>query len=519
MSIQSGKFAADFSRLLPGGLLALSLSCPALAQQEAFELLARNPADGSLPDSTYNSDYPAVTPDGRYVVFESSYAKLVTPASNGKYQIYLYDRKNNSTELISTNAAGAPGDGTSGRAAISADGCKVVFESYSTNLVSGDSNGYKDAFLRERCTTPPQTSLLSLGAAGEQGTYTSESPDISADGKYAAYTFGGSKTTPEGIYLRDLQSGGVQCISISEATAKCQAARHPSLSADGSRVAFYAYSPLLKADTNGVWDIYLYDKKASPALSIVSVSSSGQPRDQGNESTSRIVEPVISADGRYVAFATTSGVLVDNDSNGLQDVFVKDTQTGKMQRASVSSSGAQGNGDSPHGQGERPSLSADGTWVVFSTAATNLTSRTGSTSSNVIAHNNQTGETLDFFAAPRFGVGSRPAISGDVSGRYVAFFASGKLDNRFDSSGVFLHDRTTHCLLNWAERNYPTLLAPSGATTQIIAPYTYRYYSETKSYLATSSADDHVLYLGPVSQNAPADIGTTTSFLQSSGCR
>ncbi|MBS4096011.1 MAG: PD40 domain-containing protein [Sulfuricella sp.] len=500
------------------GLLVLGLSSPATALQEAFELLTRNPADGSLPDSLYNSDYPSVTPDGRYVVFESSQAKLVTPASNGVSQIFLYDRKTNRSELVSVNAAGTPGDKASNRAAISADGCKVVFESYATNLSATDINGYKDVYLRDRCSTPPQTTLLSLGTSGEPGTYTSGNPDISADGKTVVYAFGGSKTTLEGVYLSDLQSGTAQCISISEATGKCGAAGNPSISADGSRVAFYAYSPLLKSDTNGVWDIYLYDKKASPSLSIVSVSSSGQPRDQGNESTSRIVEPVISADGRYVAFATTSSVLVANDSNGLQDVFVKDTQTGKMTLASVSSSGLQGDGDSPAGQGERPSLSADGSWVVFSTSAKNLAPRSGG-SSNVVAHNNLTGESVDFFTTPRFGVGSRPAISGDAQGRFVAFFASDKLDTRFDSAGVFLHDRTTQCLLNWAESSYAAQLAPAGGATQIAFPYTYRYYAQTQAYLGTSNADDHVYYLGPATGNVGRDLGAAAGFLQAAGCR
>lgn len=518
MRYRSNGFHGVFSGSLAAGLLVFGMSGAALAQQEAFELLSRNPLDGSLPDSLYNSANPAVTPDGRYVVFESSQAKLVTPAGNGVTQIIFFDRKTNRNELISVNASGVAGDKTSGRPAISADGCKVAFESSATNLSSGDTNGYKDVFLRDRCATPPTTSLLSLGSSGEQGTYTSESPDISADGKYAAFTFGGSKTTLEGIYLRDLQSGGIQCISVSEATGKCQAARNPSLSADGSRVAFYAYSPLLNSDTNSVWDIYLYDSKATPSLSIVSVSSSGQQRDQGNESTSRIVEPVISADGRYVAFATTSGVLVDNDTNGLQDVFIKDTQTGKMQRASVSSAGTQGDGDSPHGQGERPSLSADGQWVVFSTAAKNLTSRAG-TSTNVVAHNNQTGETVDFITGPRFGVGDRPVISGDAQGRFVVFFATDHLDGRYASAGVFLHDRLAHCLLDWAEASYPAQLAPSGGATLIAAPYTYRQYPQTAAYLGISGSDDHVYYLGPASGNAPADLGATAVYLQASGCR
>ncbi len=500
---------------VPVGLFVVAASA-ALAQQEAFELLSRNPVSAELPNALYNSDYPAMTADGRYIVFESSQSKLVTPASNGLTQIILFDRKTNRTELVSANDAGLPGNAASNNARISADGCKVVFESYASNLHSADVNGRVDVYLRDRCSTPNQTVWISQGEQSYPAAGASE-PDISADGKYLAYYFGGYSGRAgksEGLYLRTLDTGVEECLSVAQESGKCQSAGNPSLSADGSRVAFYSYPPLVAADTNGVWDIYLYDRAASQKLSLVSVASNGTLRNQGNESASRVVAPAISADGRYVAFATSSTNLVADDSNGLQDVFLKNLSTGALTRVSVSSSGVQGNGDSPSGQGERPSLSGDGSWVVFSTSATNLAARKGP---NAVAHNHLSGQTLDFATSPRFGSGARPVVSSDNAGRFVAFFSGDSLDKRFDSAGIFLHDRGGHCLMNWVETNLPTLFAPTPATSQINASLTFRYYPQTNAYLGVSAADNHLYYLPMATANV-LDVGDVTNFFGATGC-
>lgn len=506
---------------LASATLLLAFGGPARADREAFELLTRNPADGTLPSGLYNSDNPAITPDGRYVVFESSQTGLVSPPTNGQVQIFLYDRQQNQVELISATPAGTGGNSSSNHAAISADGCKVVFESNASDLTAGDTNNLKDVFLRNRCSSPPLTQLVSLGLSGEQSTKAgSGDPDISADGSSVAFYYGGSggaSPTPEGVYLRNLQAGTSQCLSVSQPTGACTSAHLPAISADGSRVAFWSFAPLLPTDTNGVWDIYLYDRNAA-GLSIVSVSATGQQRTQGNESTSRVVAPAISADGRYVAFATTSPALVSGDTNGFQDVFVKDTVSGAVVLASVSSAGVQGNADTPANQGERPSLSADGRWVVFSTSATNLTIPRGTGSSNVVAHNNFTGATIDFAAPPRFGVGSRAVVSPDALGRFVAFFGTDPLDARFDSSGIFVHDRVTHCLLNWAEASiYSGLFPPNTVATQVLPPYTFRVYPAT--YLGTSNADNHVYYVIQAEGLVPHDVGLITNYTDAAGCR
>jgi triacylglycerol lipase len=75
------------------------------------------------------------------------------------------------------------------------------------------------------------------------------------------------------------------------------------------------------------------------------------------------------------------------------------------------------------------------------------------------------------------------------------------------------------CLFNWAEITYPSLFAPMGAISNTLAPYYYRYYPQTNAYLATSSADNHVYYLGPSSNNSIFDVGALLPLLSTAGCQ
>jgi hypothetical protein len=141
-----------------------------------------------------------------------------------------------------------------------------------------------------------------------------------------------------------------------------------------------------------------------------------------------------------VSFATTSTNLVDGDDNEKSDVFVRDTKEGITERVSVTASGDDGDGDSPAGQGERAALSGDGSIVIFTSSAVNIT---GSSNGNtkVVVRNRITGQNEILASDVTFGVGNRPAVSSDNKGCYTAFFSSDSLDPRFDSSGVFFHQR------------------------------------------------------------------------------
>ena len=77
----------------------------------------------------------------------------------------------------------------------------------------------------------------------------------------------------------------------------------------------------------------------------------------------------------------------------------------------------------------------------------------------------------------------------------------------------------SECLFNWAEGNYPSQFAPAGAISNTVAPYYYRYYPQTDAYLATSTADNHVYYLGPSSNNSIIDVGALSLWLSTAGCQ
>jgi archaellum component FlaF (FlaF/FlaG flagellin family) len=113
-------------------------------------------------------------------------------------------------------------------------------------------------------------------------------------------------------------------------------------------------------DTNGTWDVFVHDR-VTGQTTRVSVASDGT---QGNGHSG---SPSISADGRYVAFSSSASNLVPGDTNGRGDVFVHDRLTGQTTRVSVASDGTQGNGDSWW-----PSISADGRYVAFASEASNL---------------------------------------------------------------------------------------------------------------------------------------------------
>jgi hypothetical protein len=169
----------------------------------------------------------------------------------------------------------------------------------------------------------------------------------------------------------------------------------------------------------------------------VSVASDGT---QGNSiywtgSSSRI-----SADGRYVAFTSIADNLVAGDTNGVFDIFVHDRQTGETKRASVSSSGGQGNGKSL-----LPSISADGRYVAFVSGASNLVAGDTNYVNDVFVHDRQTGETKRVSVSSSGGQGKNGSSDPDFSadGRYVAFesFASNLVPNDTnDGIDVFVHE-------------------------------------------------------------------------------
>ena len=365
------------------------------------------------------SNYPSISGDGRYVAFRSDAIYLVAGDTNGVQDIFIHDTQTVTTTRVSVHSSGAQGNGNSNLSSISADGRYVAFESSSDNLVADDTNGAKDIFLHD--TQTGTTTRVSVDSVDAEGNGTSNWPSISADGRYVAFeSFADNLVADDDngawdIFVHDTQTGTTTRVSVDSGGAEGNGhSNSPSISADDRYVAFYSIADNLVADdTNGRRDIFLHDTQTG-TTTRVSVDSGGA---EGNDQS---FYPSISGDGRYVAFVSSATTLVAGDTNGKNDVFIHDTQTGTTARVSVDSNGIQGDGDSGD---YNPSISGDGRYVAFESAATNLVPGDTNGADDVFVHDTQTGTTtrvsVDSEGAEGDGDSCELSISAD--GRYVAF--------------------------------------------------------------------------------------------------
>ncbi|MDI6844046.1 MAG: Ig-like domain-containing protein [Anaerosomatales bacterium] len=309
---------------------------------------------------------PSISADGRYAAFCSDASNLVAGDTNGKLDVFVRDLATGTTTRVSVSSSGEEGNDYSNTPSISADGRYVTFYSFASNLVSDDTNSVHDVFVRDLASG--ETTRVSVSSSGVQGNSYSYDPSISADGRYVAFYSHARNLVPDDtngaddIFVRDLATGTTTRVSVSSSGEEGNGDSYdPCISADGRYVAFYSSaSNLVAGDTNGKQDIFVRDL-ATGTTTRVSVSSSGE---EGNGDS---YDPCISADGRYAAFHSYASNLVAGDTNGTVDIFVRDLATGTTTRANVSSSRQEANGLSYHA-----SISADGRYVAFYSAASNL---------------------------------------------------------------------------------------------------------------------------------------------------
>ncbi len=317
-----------------------------------------------------NSYLPALSADGRYVTFSSTASNLVSGDTNGEDDVFIYDRVDRQVRRVSVTSDGTEGNDISFASSISADGRYVVFTSVA-NLVSEDTNGFPDIYIHDRQNE--KTERVSVASDGLQGDAGAGWPSISADGRFVAFRSNASNLVSNDtnnvadIFVYDCYTRATARVSVaSNGTQGSGAAGRLSISSDARYVVFSSSADnLVDGDTNGVDDIFVYDRQ-NGHTERVSVNSDGV---QGNASSIRPSNPSISADGRFVTFDSTADNLVKDDTNSASDVFVYDRQSGQMERVSLASDGIQGNGESV-----RPSISADGRYVAFDSGANNLIS-------------------------------------------------------------------------------------------------------------------------------------------------
>ncbi|MCX6028444.1 MAG: carboxypeptidase regulatory-like domain-containing protein [Chloroflexi bacterium] len=368
------------------------------------------------------SGKPAISADGRYVVFESWADNLVTGDTNNMGDLFVFDRQTRQPSRVSVRSDGGQAStsvGGWGKPALSADGRIVAFASDDGDLVDGDTNGQRDIFVHNRVTG--QTVLVSRASGGAQGNGAADCPAVSGNGRYVAFWSESDNLVPGDtndaldLFIHDLQTGQLERIALDGAGGASYGG-FIDLSFDGRLVAFSAQGHVqrVQADDNPYPDIYVYDRQTGQ-FSLVSVGMGGAAGD-GNSTS-----PAMSSDGRYVVFGSDAPNLVSGDTNALSDIFLRDRQAGQTVRVSVSSAGSQGNGDS--GFGDSAAVSADGRIVAFASSATNLVSGDTNGDSDVFTRDRQASQTARMSLAPngaQFDTGSAwLSISDD--GRAVAF--------------------------------------------------------------------------------------------------
>lgn len=160
-------------------------------QSGTTERISVDSAGGEGHDHSLNG---AVTPDGRFIAFDSVADNLVAGDTNQRGDVFVRDRQNGTTERVSLRSNGHQGNGTSWYPAISADGSLVAFRSFATNLVGFDHNGSQDAFVHDRTTGA--TRRVSLDATGHELDQDTQAVTISADGRFVTITTSATNVVP-----------------------------------------------------------------------------------------------------------------------------------------------------------------------------------------------------------------------------------------------------------------------------------------------------------------------------------
>jgi len=266
---------------------------------------------------------PAISGDGRFATFSSFATTLVAGDTNGAMDVFVRDLLNGTTERVSVSSVGMQANNHSTNPSISPDGRYVVFESYSSNLVPADANVRQDVFIRDRVNGT--TERFSVDSSGAEGDEDSRNASVSADGRYVAFEsdatnlVAGDTNLFSDVFVRDLQDGTTARASVGAGGSQVHdRSVDPSISSDGRHVAFWSYAyGLAPGDINTSWDVFLRDMQTG-TNELMSVGPIGAP---GNDNSTLAA---MTPDGRFVAFESVATNLVPDDTNLVMDVFLRD---------------------------------------------------------------------------------------------------------------------------------------------------------------------------------------------------
>ena len=402
-------------------------------------------ADNGTQGNGYSYSNPgSISDDGRYVTYGSDASNIVANDTNGLRDIFLYDTVTKTTTMITKGYDGTPSNGKSYNPVISGNGQYITYSSLASNLVAGDTNGKQDVFLYNILTGI--TSLVSVADNGTQGNGASSSPSISDDGTYITYQSTANnlvtndKNGNTDIFLYNAETKTTKLISVrtvglSEPVQTDGNSGSAQISGNGQYIVFTSYADdLISKDLNEVQDVFLYNVSTG-AIIRVNVA------DNGTEANAAGYNPSINYDGTYITFTSTATNLVENDTNNVADVFLRDTVNKTTTRVSVASDGTPTNAACSGG-----SISANGRYIVYYSGATNLVVGSGSFY-NVYLYDTQKGTTILLTQGYNGTQANKDCFSPFISGNgdYVVYYSDASNLVANDTNGysdVFLTNVT-----------------------------------------------------------------------------
>jgi Tol biopolymer transport system component len=313
----------------------------------------------------------ALSEDGRLIAFVSRHRE--SSHRSCCQNVYVLDRSTGLITQESISTDGAPPDGDSQAPSLSADGQVTAFETIASNLQSRQTRvAQRHVVVRNRLNGALRSPQ---GAYGKQSNGDTGEPVVSADGLVLVFTSDASNLVPEpdanggqtDVFLWHLDDSTISRVSVDSSGQQrpIGASHSPSVSRDGALVAFVSTARLAPEDANNVTDVYLRDVRRG-ITSLISRGAGGRPADGPSHS------PVLSPDGRYVAFASGADNLAPGDHNQENDVYLYEPGAGAMTLVSATSRGTAANATSG-----RPAISADGRYVAYQSMASNLGSGAG----------------------------------------------------------------------------------------------------------------------------------------------
>ena len=389
--------------------------------------LASAASDGTKGDGP--SDVPSISASGTAVAFTSFATNFDPSDTDSANDVYVKDLTTGDVSLASTSGSGVKGNSGSGAPSIAGSGTTVAFESGSTNLDPGDTDNVLDIYVKD--LTTGDLTLASTSDTGTKGIGQSLEPSLSKAGNRVAFSSDSSNLDPADtdgvfdIFVKKLVTGDIVLASITRGGVKGDAtSSHADISPNGKRVAFDTTADNLNSgDADKTSDVYV---KILGTGKLILASTS----DAGVKGTGVSEDPSLSTKGTKVAFSSSSNLDPGDRHTGF-DVYVKNLSTGDIQLASTSDTGVNANGDSVN-----PVLSADGKRVAFASTATNLDPADTSNDWDVYVKDLVTGD-ISLASTSSDGVKGEgdfslagPSVSISGKGRFVAFDTLASLDSR-----------------------------------------------------------------------------------------